>query len=136
MGVIEGWWKSRHRNRAVNHVFRRIHEFIFNLPNRFEIHTTYIASAANPADGPSRGIYNAQHLLLPPVDIPESIREFIIDATEPLSPTELRRLHNGDYTPPAAKFINHLLTKEQAAERAKDERAREEDIISHVLHDS
>jgi len=135
-GVVEGWWKSRHRNRAVNLVFRRIHEFILNLPNRLEIHTTYIPSASNPADSFSRGIYGPRHLLLPPVTIPESIREFIIDATEPLSPTELRHLRNGNYTPPAAKLINRLLTIEQANERAKAERAKEEEFVSRALYES
>ncbi|OJA19459.1 hypothetical protein AZE42_05674 [Rhizopogon vesiculosus] len=135
-GVVEGWWKSKHWNRAVNHVFHHIHEFILNLPDCFEIHTTYITSDCNPADGPSRGIYGPQHLLLPPVGIPESIREFIIDATEPLSSTELRHLHNRVYTPPAAKFINRLLTIKQANGRTKAKRAREEELISRALYES
>lgn len=132
-GIIEGWEKFKHRNRAVNGIFRRIHEFMLNLPTRFEIHTTYVASASNPADEPSRGIYGPLHLLLPPVHIPETIQEFVIDATEPLSPAELRHLRNGNYTPPAAKFINRVLIREQAAARAESAQTAEDEIINHTL---
>ena len=53
-GVVKGWWKSHcHRNRAVNLVFRCIHDFLANLPFHLKVNTTYVASAANPANGPS-----------------------------------------------------------------------------------
>jgi hypothetical protein len=134
-GIIEGWRKSRHRNWAVNGVFKRIHEFILNLPYRFEIHTTYIPSASNPADGPSRGIYGPLNRLLPPIPIPEPIREFIIDATAPLSPTELRHLRDGNYTPPATKFINSIASTERAASHSREQQAEEDQFISQSLRD-
>jgi hypothetical protein len=88
-GVVEGWWKCRHRNIEVNGVFHRINKFIHNLPYTFDIVTSYIASASNPADGHSRGIYRPTSLLLPPTSIPSELKPFIIDATEPLSTTEI-----------------------------------------------
>jgi hypothetical protein len=44
----------------------------------------------NPADGPSRGLYSPEHLLLPPTVIPEDARDLIVDASAPLTPSELR----------------------------------------------
>jgi len=108
-GVVEGWWKGSHKNKAVNSVFKQIHDFIHHLPRHLEIHTEYVASKANPADSPSRGIYGPEHLLLPPINIPKDIRHLVIDATSPLTPTELRLFRNGHYTTPAAKVINRTL---------------------------
>jgi hypothetical protein len=134
-GVVEGWWKSSHRNEAVNSVFRRILDFEFNLPYRFEIRTTYVASAANPADDLSRGIYPPAHLLLPRIPIPDPIREFIIDATDPLSPAELRHLRDRNYTLPAAKFISRILTREQADERERAARSEDDERLARNLQD-
>jgi hypothetical protein len=116
-GVVEGWWKGRHRNREVNAVFRRVHEIIRSVPRRFAIRTTYVPSEHNPADEPSRGIYPPQELLLPPIHIPDAIRSFIVDATEPPTVAELNLLRNGRYPPPAAKIINRALLRQQGAER-------------------
>jgi hypothetical protein len=136
-GIVEGWWKHRHRNKAVNGVFRRIHEFLHHLPNRLDIVTTYVPSEFNPADDPSRGILGPSHLLLPPIAVPPELSPFIIDATLPLSPTELRLLRDGKYSIPAAKLINRALTKQQAAERSRSARAEEEKFIYDALqHDA
>jgi hypothetical protein len=105
-GVVEGWWRGRHRNKAINGVFCCIHEFIQSIPRCFEVHTKYVASKVNPADGPSRGQYGPEHLLLPPVLVPDDARDSIIDATAPLTPTELRLLHDRNYPPAAAKLID------------------------------
>jgi hypothetical protein len=134
-GVVEGWWKRRHRNTAVNGVFKRISNFLHDLPNRLDISTAYIASGSNPADDPSRGIYGPISLLLPKIPIPDELSTFIIDATEPLSPAEIRHLRDGNYTPPAAKLINRALIKQQAAERAATARAEEDYIVSCALKD-
>lgn len=88
-GVIEGWWKRRHRNIEVNGVFHRINKFIHNLPYTFDVVTLYIASASNPANKPSRGIYGPRSLLLPPTSIPTELEPFIIDAMKPLSTSEI-----------------------------------------------
>jgi hypothetical protein len=88
-GVVEGWWKHRHHNKAINGVFWRIHDFLHHSPNCINVITTYIPSKFNPADDPSRGIFRPTHLLLPPIDIPIELSPFIIDATQPLSPTKL-----------------------------------------------
>lgn len=132
-GVVEGWWRWRHRNHEVNGVFRRISEFTHSLPGPFEVVTSYVASASNPADKPSRGIYGPRSLLLPPVKLPAELEGFLIDATEPLSPTELRLLRNGSYSAPAAKLINRELLKQQAIVRAGADRKEEEDFISKAL---
>jgi len=55
-GIVEGWWKHRHHNKAINGVFWRIHDFLHHLPNCIDIVTTYVSSEFNPADDPSRGI--------------------------------------------------------------------------------
>jgi hypothetical protein len=83
----------------------------------------------------SHCIYPPAHLLLPPVPIPTPIREFIIDATDPLSPAELRHLRDGNYTLPAAKFINRILTREQADERERAVRSEDDKRITHSLQD-
>jgi hypothetical protein len=135
-GVVEGWWKGRSRNREVNTVFRRIHEFIGHVPRRFAIHTTYVASEQNPADGPSRGIYPPFELLLPPIDIPPAIRDFIIDATLPPTATELQLLRNGHYPPPAAKVINRAILRQEGIERAQAFREEEElFLLNTAIHD-
>jgi hypothetical protein len=105
-GVVEGWWKHKHRNNEVNKVFRRINEFIHNLTYTFDVVTAYIPSASNPADKPSRGVYGPKSLLLPPISIPKDLKPFIINATEPLSTTKICLLHNRSYSTPAAKLIN------------------------------
>lgn len=135
-GVVEGWWNRRHRNRAVNGVFRRINEFIHNLSRPFDVTTNYVASAHNPADDPSRGIYGPAELLLPSIRLPAELDGFLIDATEPLSATELRLLHNGSYSAPAAKLINRELVRQQAAERARVSRAEEELVIDKELREA
>lgn len=132
-GVVEGWWRGSHRNKAVNAVFKRIHEFIFNLPRCFEIRTEYVVSESNPADEPSRGIYGPEHLLLPLVPIPNEIRNLVIDATSPLTPTELRLFRNGQYSVPAAKIINRTLMRQQAFERDRASRAEEDKIIFNAI---
>ena len=128
-GIVEGWWKHRHCNKAVNDVFRRIHSFLHNLPYRMDINTIYIPSASNPADKPSRGIYGPANLLLPPIGIPEPIKRFVIDSEDPLSPTKLRHLHDGNYTSPAAKFINHLLSQEDLSKRLRISQDEDESAI-------
>jgi len=80
MGIVEGWYNSRHRNPPANEAFRRIHHFIHSLPREFDIHTKYIPSEANPADGPSRGILGHPSKLLPDIPIPISIRYLLEDA--------------------------------------------------------
>lgn len=133
--VVEGWWKNHHQNTEVNIVFRQIHKFIHNLPHHFKVVTTYITSKSNPADKPSRGIYGPAKLPLPVIPIPADISPFIIDATEPLSPAEIRHLRKGNYSTPATKLINHTLVRQQAAERAAAEQFKEDTLINNALCD-
>lgn len=92
-----------------------------------------MASASNPADDPSRGIYGSSQLLLPPVRLPDELNEFIIDSTAPLSPTELRQLRTGKYSAPAAKFINRQLVKQEAEERTRAATVEEDQFIISAL---
>lgn len=105
-GVVEGWWNNRSRNKSINGVFRRIHSFLENFDDTFSIHTTYVPSKFNPADGPSRGIYPSVKLLLPEIQLPSDLDRFIIDSTLPYSPTELRLFREGRYPPALAKCID------------------------------
>lgn len=91
-GVVEGWWNHRSRDSNVNSVFRRIHSFLLNA--HCTIHSRYISTHSNPADDPSRGIYPAHSLLLPPVALPHELAPFIVDFDAPHRESELgsRRL--------------------------------------------
>jgi len=80
-GVVEGWWKGRSRNRPTNTIFKRIHEL--SASSHCSILTRYVPSAHNPADGPSRGIYPPESLLLPPIPIPPPLQNFIANFNDP-----------------------------------------------------
>jgi hypothetical protein len=75
--VVEGWWKRCSANKPTNHIFRRILQLSEDRDRA--IHTRYIPSGQNPADGPSRGIFPPHSLLLDPVNIPDEIRPLLID---------------------------------------------------------
>lgn len=91
-GVVEGWWKGRSRNRPTNATFKRLHDSI--EASGCHVHTRYVRSALNPADGPSRGIFPPEALLLPRVSIPPEVQDFVVDYDAPLTPTE-QRLRRG-----------------------------------------
>ena len=86
IGVVEGWWTGRSRNPQTNRVFRRIHELLEKHDTT--IVSRYVNTAHNPADGPSRGIFPPRHLLLPPVELPKEIENFVVDFDAPLRPGE------------------------------------------------
>ena len=76
-GVVEGWWKRCSANKPTNQVFRRIIQL--SESSGKAIHTRYIPSAKNPADGPSRGVYPSRSLLLDPIVVPDEIRPLLFD---------------------------------------------------------
>ena len=80
-GVVDGWKKGRSRNTPTNATFRRIHDLLASPPRR--VFTKYVASADNPADGPSRGKNPAAALLLPRIPIPDEITSHIFDFDDP-----------------------------------------------------
>ncbi|GJF00897.1 hypothetical protein PsYK624_172010 [Phanerochaete sordida] len=82
-GVVEGWRNGASRNVQVNGVFRRVLDLEQSHSRR--CHLQYVASGRNPADGPSRGRYPPQHLLLPPVPLPAALSPFLatVDIDEP-----------------------------------------------------
>ena len=84
-GVLNGWHIGRHYNHAVNTVFKSIHAFLDSAQYTRSIMPRYIASADNPADPLSRGIYSPTYLLLPPMVISEHAQDFLTDAINPLS---------------------------------------------------
>jgi hypothetical protein len=88
-GVVEGWHVGRHCNRAVNTIFKHVHSFLDSAVRICSVATRYVPSGDNPADEPSRGIYGPENLLLPTIPIPEHLRDFLADATNPLSAKEL-----------------------------------------------
>ena len=70
-GVIEGWWKHCSTNKPTNHIFQ--HVLQLSKDRGRKIHTRYVPSAKNPADGPSQGHYPPCSLLLDPITIPDEI---------------------------------------------------------------
>jgi hypothetical protein len=48
----------------------------------------YVATDSTPADGPSRGTYPSRSLLLPPIDIPPALANFIVDFDAPWTHSE------------------------------------------------
>lgn len=76
-GVVEGWWRLRSRNPPTNVVFRRIFAALSDAEG--VVHTRYVASANNPADDPSRGIYDSPSRLLPPVELGEELSCFLVN---------------------------------------------------------
>lgn len=74
VGVVEGWWNGRSRAALVNDIFRRVHSF--SKQHNTQFYTRYVASAANPADGPSRGLFPPGPRL-PPTTIPPEMAGFI-----------------------------------------------------------
>ena len=85
-GIIKGWWTGRSWNTETNAVLRRIHELL--EAHNTILTTRYVNTNHNPADGPSRGIYPASYLLLPPVDLPDEVKPFLIDFDTPLRPSK------------------------------------------------
>ena len=108
-GVVEGWWNHRSKNTASNRVFRRIHAFLEPFNHSFSIHSAYVPSKDNPADPPSRGLYPPVELLLPEIQLPADLSRFIIDATLPYSPTEIRRFRENRYPSAIADRIDRFL---------------------------
>ena len=111
-GVIEGWWAGRSRNTETNRVFRRIHETLEEHDTT--LITRYVNTAQNPADGPSRGIYPPRHLLLPPVNLPNEIKPFIIDFDAPLRPSEANAPRGIYPEPKTAISLAERIRREQA----------------------
>ena len=132
-GVIEGWCVGRHRNTAVNAIFREIHKFLETARRVRSIAPHYVPSADNPANPPSRGAYGPMHLILPPFLIPEHAQEFIVDATSPLSARELRALREGYYSGNATKTLDKLHTQQEAAERTRAETGLEDELLFGFL---
>jgi hypothetical protein len=94
-GVVEGWWNRRSRNHQVNEVFKSIQDKLERRGLTDAIHTSYVPSKSNPADGPSRGIFPSASLLLPPLAIPFRANGFLIDAQEPLTAAEIHHRCHG-----------------------------------------
>jgi hypothetical protein len=114
-GVVEGWWNGRSRNRPVNEVFKRLHTFIGIDKPLHSFHSIYVTSASNPADGPSRGIYPDQSQLLPAINLPAELDQFLVDSQSPPTPTEQRLLREGRYPPSAAKGIRDANRRTEAS---------------------
>ncbi|RXW17522.1 hypothetical protein EST38_g8333 [Candolleomyces aberdarensis] len=101
MGVVEGWWKGRSRNWPTNLIFRSVHKLC--RQNSIGLHTRYVISKDNPADGPSRGKYGNPDALLPSIEIPAELAPFIANFDEPLTATEQRLLRQGTAPNPRVK---------------------------------
>ena len=131
--IIEGWRVGRHCNRAVNTIFKHIHAFLESARHVCGIATCYIPIEDNPADQPSRGIYDARHCLLLPFQLPEHLRVFLTDTNDPLSARELRELREGWYSSNATRTLTCLWAQQEAAERSRAESQLENELINHTL---
>jgi hypothetical protein len=99
-GVVEGWWRGRHRNEHVNDVFRRIADRCHD--NQCGAITRYVASAQNPADDPSRGRYGpgtpyTWGRLLPAIRIPDA--RWIVNFDAERTQSELDAINRGALAP-------------------------------------
>jgi hypothetical protein len=95
--------------------------------------TRYVPSRDNPADKPSRGIYGPENLLLPTIPIPEHLRDFLADATNPLSAKELPDLRDGRYSYSTSRVLNNQRTRQEALERTRAETQLEDEMVLQVL---
>jgi hypothetical protein len=119
-GVVEGWWNGRSRNRQTNGVFKRVHQLSSELGCTF--HTRYVASADNPADGPSRGVYPPSAYLLPATPIPAAIREFVVDFDAPLREVEIKHARGATSRPKAA--ASNKISEHARRDRLEHQRIR------------
>ena len=117
-GVVEGWWTGRSRNSETNRVFRRIHKLLEECDAILT--TRYVNTAQNPADGPSRGIYPPEHLLLRPIELPAEIRHFIINYDSPLRPDESTAAGDSPPEPKSALPLAEHHRRRQANHDADD----------------
>lgn len=134
-GVVDGWRTGKHRNSAINNVFKRIHDFIEHLHHTLSILTRWIPSTSNPADLPSHGIYNSTSQLLPPLPISDQLREYIIDAEQPLSAKELRLFREGTYSASATRTIDCIRAHQEAEVHLRIQAEAEKTLIFQALQD-
>lgn len=81
ISIIGAWANGKSRNRLVNEVFKRIFAYLQSSAPLSTVCPTYVPSASNLADSPSRGIFPSHSLLLPPICLPDSLASFISDNT-------------------------------------------------------
>jgi hypothetical protein len=118
--VVEGWWKGRSHNRPTNNIFRHIHD-ISEAEGIF-IHTRYVPSKENPADGPSQGEYYPGSLLLQAITIPLLLRQHICNFDTPLTLTESHLIQQGKAPIPLPRADHSSLHQERAKINASFER--------------
>ena len=105
-GVVEGWWNGRSRNRAINEVFKWLHEHLRRNATKSSFHTAYVRTASNPADAPSRGIYPSASFLLRLITLPPELERFIVDSQLPFTPAKYRARERGLYSNTATRWFD------------------------------
>ena len=135
-GIVEGWRVGRHRNRAVNTIFKHIHSFLDSAVHIRGVATHYVPSSDNLADRPSRGLYDQEYFLLPAIELPEHLKNFLADATDPLSARELRDLKEGKYSASATRVFSERRAQQEAAERSRAEAQLEDELVLNVLQNN
>jgi hypothetical protein len=108
ISVVDGWRKGRSRNRQVNDVFKRLHAFLDSVGGA--AYPRYVASAKNPADGPSRFDFSklSRSRALPAIPLGPGLDGLIIN----IDPT------SADYT--RSRAPPRISESERAARRKLD----------------
>ena len=106
-GVVEGWWNGQSHNRAINEVFKWLHEHLQQNMTESSFHTAYVRTASNPADAPSRGIYPSASLLLQLIPLPLEFEQFIVDSQLPFTPAKYQAHEKGLYSNAAMRWFDN-----------------------------
>ena len=80
-------------------------------------------------------MYASEQLLLPSIPLPEHLRCFLTDASDPLSARELRNLREGWYSNSAAGLFNAHQDQQEEAERSRAQAQLEDELVLNVLQD-
>jgi hypothetical protein len=99
---------------------------------RSTVHTRYIPSKANPADGPSRGIFPPTCHLLPAVPIPVELQSYITNYNSDLSATELCLRREGTTPKPLPKTPCEHANSADHLELDHDLKCRRQDLFAET----
>ncbi|KAF9218320.1 hypothetical protein BS17DRAFT_823116 [Gyrodon lividus] len=80
--------------------------------------------------------YGSPELQLPPIPIPPQLQEYIVNAQQPLSASELRHLCKGSYSSTATRTFNRLCLQQEAAEQSHTKKEVDDELIFRELQNN